>query len=102
MTVKIFEEFAESLTKKTVVILDNASSHTSKLFQDHIPSWRQKGWLVQFILAHCPELNYIELLCQKIKYEWLEIKAFVSKDNLLLHLLYILKEIGNKYRITFS
>ncbi len=76
MTVQIFDEFAQTLPKKTVVILDNASSHTSKLFQDHIPGWRQKGLLIQYIPAHCPELNYIEMLWQKIKYEWLEIEAF--------------------------
>ena len=102
MTVKIFEEFAQSITKKTVVILDNASSHTAKLFQDQLPGWRQKGLLIQFIPAHCPELNYIEMLWHKIKYDWLEIEAFLSKDNLLLHLDNILMEIGNKYRITFS
>lgn len=102
MTVKIFDEFAESISKKTVVILDNASSHTSKLFQDNIPGWRQKGLLIQYIPAHCPELNYIEMLWRKIKYEWLEIDAFLSEESLLLHLNDVLKGIGEKYRITFS
>ncbi len=102
MTVKIFEQFAESIEKKTVVILDNASIHTSQHFQSRIHSWRQKGLLIQYIPAHCPELNYIEMLWRKIKYEWLEIEAFTSKENLLLHLTQILKNIGKKYRITFG
>lgn len=102
MMVKIFNDFAQTITKRTVVILDNASSHTSKLFQDHIAGWRQKALLIQYIPAHCPELNYIEMLWRKIKYEWLEIEAFASKESLLLHLNDILKAIGQKYQITFS
>ncbi len=102
MTVKIFEQFAESIEKKTVVILDNASIHTSQHFQSRIHSWHQKGLWIQYIPAHCPELNYIEMLWRKIKYEWLEIEAFTSKENLLLHLTQILKNIGKKYRITFG
>jgi transposase len=102
MTVKIFDAFANTLAKQTVVILDNASIHTSKHFQEHIAGWRQKGLLIQYIPAHCPELNYIEMLWHKIKYEWLEIQAFNSKDSLVLHLNEILKGVGQKYRITFS
>ena len=102
MRVKIFNAFAQTITKQTVVILDNASSHTCKLFQDHIPGWRQKGLLIHYIPAHCPELNYIEMLWHKIKYEWLDLEAFASKESLLLHLNEILKAIGQKYRITFG
>jgi transposase len=102
MTIKMFNAFAQTLTKQTVVILGNATSHISKLFQDHIPGWRQRGLLIHYILAHCPQLNYIEMLWHKIKYEWLEIEAFASKESLLAHLNDILKKIGQKYRITFS
>lgn len=102
MVVKMFDDFSHNLLKKTVVILDNASTHTSKLFKEHIKIWRQRGLLIQFIPPYCPELNYIEILWRKIKYEWLEFEAYLSKTSLLLHLNNILEGIGEKYRITFS
>ena len=101
MSVQIFDDFAGQLTKKTVVILDNASTHTSALFKQRMPFWRKKGMLIQYIPAHCPELNYIEMLWQKIKYEWLDFDAFLSKEKLLQHLTTILEQVGEKYRITF-
>lgn len=102
MSVQIFDDFAGQLTKKTVVILDNASTHTSNLFKQRKPFWRKKGLLIQYIPAHCPELNYIEMLWHKIKYEWLDFDAFLSKEKLLQHLTAILEQVGEKYRITFS
>lgn len=102
MSVKIFDDFSQQLLKKTVVIIDNASTHTSTLFKEAISGWRQKGLLIQYIAAHCPQLNYIEILWRKIKYEWLDFEAFVSKEKLLQHLNDILEQVGKKYRITFS
>ncbi len=86
LAVAMFEQFAGQLAKKTVVVLDNASPHTSNLFAERIPAWRQQGLLIQYLPAYCPELNYIELLWQKVKYEWLDFEAFLSEQNLIEHL----------------
>ncbi len=35
------DQFAKTLTKKTVVILDNASIHTSQEFKENLGKWEQ-------------------------------------------------------------
>lgn len=102
LVVGMFEQLAGQLAKKTVVVLDNASTHTCKQFAERIPAWREKGLLIQYLPPHSPELNYIELLWQKIKYEWLDLEAFLSQQHLLDHLHEVLKQVGTKYRITFN
>jgi transposase len=36
-----FDAFCQTITKKTVVIMDNASIHTSEEFEHHIPYWKK-------------------------------------------------------------
>jgi transposase len=42
------------LVKPTVVVLDNASIHRSKLFLSRIADWYRKNRLIQFIPPYCP------------------------------------------------
>jgi hypothetical protein len=62
MLVECVTDFACRLTKKTILILDNASTHTSLLFRSHLAEWRKQGLYIQYIPAYCPELNRIECL----------------------------------------
>ena len=67
-----------------------------------IKEWRNKGLLLQFIPAYCPELNLIELLWQQIKYKWLTKQAYSSFQNLWENVVEILENIGAKYQINFA
>lgn len=62
MLIACVTDFASRLTKKTILILDNASIHRSLLFQSHLAEWRVQGLYIQHIPAYCPELNRIECL----------------------------------------
>jgi transposase len=95
-------DFASRLTKRTVLILDNASSHTSELFRSHLADWRSQGLLIQYIPAYCPELNRIECLWKHIKYHWLKPNDFLTASSLRNALVDILSKVGTKYRISFS
>ena len=97
-----FEEFAKTLTKKTVVILDNAPIHRSKYFEEKRKGWQQRGLYIQFIPPYCPQLNLIEVLWKHIKYHWLEPNDFLSKNTLEQAVENILTSFGDKYRITFA
>lgn len=101
LVVACFEDFARSLTKPTVVILDNASIHPSKAFLSRIPTWRRQNLLIQFIPPYCPELNLIEILWRQIKYHWITPQDFFSADSLAQALTRILTSFGENYRITF-
>lgn len=100
--VEIFNDFAKKITKKTIVVLDNAPIHKSKLFVQNIEKWRNENDLFLFFLpTYSPELNLIEILWRKIKYNWLDFSAFLSFDNLKNNLNQILNNIGDKFNIQF-
>lgn len=102
LLVACVDEFVAGLSKPTVLVIDNASTHTSKLFRGRLAEWRSKGLLVQYIPAYCPELNLIECLWKQIKYHWLAIDAYLTQESLRDALESILSQIGTKYRITFA
>lgn len=102
VVIACFDKFAEKLTKKTVVLIDNASMHTSNAFLENIEKWEAQNLFIQNIPAYSPELNKIEILWRKIKYEWLDFSAYTSFSTLKKALNNVLKNIGQDYRINFS
>lgn len=102
VVVACMDAFAEQITKKTVVILDQASIHTSKQVVENIPQWKQQGLFLQFLPPYCPELNHIEILWKFVKYYWLDLSAYENMKALKNNLLEVLQNIGTKYQITFA
>lgn len=104
VVVACFDDFAKNLSKKTVVLIDNASIHTSNLFKANITKWEKKNLIVYNIPPYSPELNKIEILWKKIKYEWIEFSAYESFNSLESSLNDILANIGvdPKYSINFT
>lgn len=86
----------------SVILVDNAPPHRSTLFQSRIKEWRAKGMYVEFLPAYSPELNYIEILWNQIKYRWLEMDAYTSKDQLSKSIEYILKNYGGEFKVEFK
>jgi hypothetical protein len=94
--------FCAKLTKPTTLVIDNAPIHTSAEFQAMIPEWEKQNLFLWFLPAYCPELNLIELLWKKIKYNWMPISAYESFEKLDEHLCHILANIGKKFNICFQ
>jgi hypothetical protein len=97
-----FDDFCPSLSKKTVVVLDNASIHTSEQFQANISQWEKKGLTLKFLPKYSPELNLIEILWKHIKYYWLPFSAYLGFEYLKEALTNILINVGKEYRISFA
>ena len=97
-----FDIIAARLTKETVIVLDNAPTHRSQEFEEKIEEWEKLGLKIYFLPAYCPSLNKIEMLWEKIKYDWLSWEADSSDKNLSRELDSILSQIGSKYLISFS
>jgi len=97
-----FDAFVKTLRKKTVVVIDNASMHTSHAFLNGLDRWKSRGLIIQNIPPYSPELNRIEILWRKIKYEWLDFSAYESFQSLKESLNEILANIGQKYKINFA
>jgi len=95
------DRFVAQTVKKTVVILDNSPIHKSKKFMAKIEKWREKDVLIYFLPPYSPELNLIEILWRRIKYNWLSFDAYQSFQNLKENLNFILNNFGRKYDIKF-
>jgi len=50
-----FDAFCKTLTKKTVVVIDNASIHTSTEFEDRISYWKKRGLISKYLSPDSPE-----------------------------------------------
>ena len=115
------QRYAEHYAKTQqpcVVILNNASVHTSKAFLAAQENWYGYGVLVHYLPPYSPELNWIEILSaiapalpyllhpfkswRKIKYQWLTFDAYLSYAHLKAAVLEILAQVGEKYTITFA
>src|SRR5499426_3242709 len=102
VVIACFEEFSKTLKKKTVVVMDNASVHTSEEFEECLAKWKKKGLMIKYLSTYSPELNLIEILWRNIKYAWLPFSAYQCLNALRDALEHILKNFGSKYQITFA
>jgi hypothetical protein len=64
-----FDAFCQTIKQKAVVMLDNASIHTSEACEDRIPYGKQQGFIIKYLPTYSPEFNLIEILWRRIKYE---------------------------------
>ena len=97
-----FDIIAQNLAQKTVVVIDNAPVHRSEEFEEKIGEWAALGLQIYYLPTYCPSLNKIEMLWQKIKYDWLSWEAYTSYKNLCEELDKVLSQISSTYYITFA
>jgi transposase len=102
VVIACFDAFCQTLTKQTVVVMDNASIHTSDEFAERIPHWKKHGLIIKYLSPYSPELNLIEILWRRIKYTWLPFAAYECLDALSRALETILSHVGSEYQITFA
>ena len=102
IVIACFDNFCETLDQPTVVVIDNASPHSSKKFADRIPEWEQQGLSLYFLPPYCPELNLIEILWQRIKYQWLPLEAYDTFKSLFDNVSDVLSKVGTSFTLNFS
>lgn len=102
VVIACFDQFSTTLDKETVVLIDNASVHTSNKFKAQLAAWAKKGLQIKYLPTYSPELNLIEILWRFIKYLWLPFTAYESFKSLRKALQNILDGIGEKYCVTFA
>lgn len=102
VVVRCIDEFTQYRRKPVVMVMDNSPLHTSDEFEQQLARWAAKGVTIECIAPYAPELNLIEILWRKIKYEWLPFCAYNSFAHLREHLFKVLKNIGTQYKIAFS
>ena len=102
MVMACFDQFCSTINQRTVVIVDNASMHTSDKFKGKLGEWEDKGLTVKYLPTYSPELNLIEIVWRFIKYHWLPLSAYLSFKNLKNELQKVLDGIGSEYQINFA
>jgi transposase len=104
MTSVLFVSFlgllVEHVGKPLTVVLDNASVYTAKAIQPYVALLKQRGLTLYFLPPYSPELNRIETLWHKMKYEWLAFKAR-DAETLAVDVDQILQKFGSDYRFIF-
>ena len=96
-----FDDFAKGITQPTLVVLDNTSTHRSGDFKAKIDQWRELDLHLFFLPAYSPELNKIEILWRKMKYEWINFDAFSSFKMLKIRVNQLIQQIGENYIINY-
>ena len=99
--IRFIDRFVAQTIKKTIVILDNSPIHKSKKFIAKMVEWKEKDLYIFFLPPYSPELNLIEILWRRIKYQWIPFDAYICFQNLKERLLYVLKNFCKKYDIIF-
>ena len=67
----------------TYLIIDSAPIHNSQAFRAKEEQWAQQGITIKRISAYCPELNLIEILWRKVKYDRAEYNTSANLDHRL-------------------
>ena len=99
--IDFMDGFAGQTIKKTIVVLDNAPVHKSKKFMAKVEEWKKEDLWIYFIPPYSPELNLIEILWRRIKYQWLDFDAYKNFQVLEEKLNLVLDNFGLKYDIKF-
>ena len=99
--INFFDKFSNNLKQKTVVVMDQASIHTSDVIINKLDEWKQKNLEIFWLPTYSPKLNLIEILGKFIKYEWIEVDAYNSWKALMKYLKKVLDNLGSKYVINF-
>jgi len=96
------EDLSFKLPKLTVVVLDNARIHTSRIIKERIKVWQSRGLFIFYLPRYSPHLNIVETLWRKLKYEWLSPSDYQSKEHLFYQVRLALTAVGNSLFIRFS
>lgn len=64
--IEAIDDFARTVNKPTVIVLDNATWHTSKKVRARAAEWERQGVFIFYLPTYRPHLNPIEILWRKI------------------------------------
>jgi hypothetical protein len=100
--IRSIDDFCRYVEKPTVLVLDNAPVHRSKLFQEQLEKWQTKDLYIFFLPRYCPHLNKAETFWRKAKYEWLKPADYASFAKYKRKIKEIFNGIGLQYKVNFK
>lgn len=100
--VDFFEGFSLSVSKKTVVVLDNAKIHVAQKVKERMECWQERGLFLFFLPPYSPHLNLCERVWKELKARWLKPEDYLSFDTLAYATTQCLYNVGTELVINFS
>ncbi len=100
--IECLDRLAADAAKPTVVVLDNASIHTSKAFQACLQSWQQRNLFIYYLPPYSPHYNIIERFWKEVKEGWLRPLDYQTPDDLFYAVNRVFSTVGQHVRIQFA
>ena len=88
--------------RNTVIVLDNASIHRSKLIKELRPVWESRGLFLFYLPPYSPHLNIAETLWRILKGKWIRPQDYVSTDSLFYATDRALASVGTSLFVNYS
>ena len=99
VVIAFFDTFISELTRKTVVVLDNSTCHTSGAIEAKKAEWQSKNLEIFYLPKSSPQLNLIEILWRFMKYEWVQWWAYKGWAYLVKYIEMVICGYGTEYEI---
>jgi len=96
------DAYCNEIDGPAIAVIDNAPIHKSKAVQAKIMEWEKFGLTLYFLPRYSPQLNLIEILWRKMKYDWIPRWAYKGIENLRVALDNVICDFGLTYKIDFS
>lgn len=93
------DAFSLELVRPTVVVLDNARTHSAHKIKERLACWQARGLYVFYLPPH---LNLIERLWKELKQRWLRASDYLSADQLFYVAEFALSAVGQELTNSFS
>jgi transposase len=107
ITAEKLADFLDRLSLKprernTVIVLDNASIHRSKLLKELRPVCENRGLFLFYLPPYSPHLNIAETLWRILKGKWIRPQDYESTDSLFYAADRALAAIGSSLFVNHS
>ena len=102
VVIACLDDFAKTCQQRTVIVMDQASVHTSAAIEDKLKEWDAQNIEIFGLPPYSPQLNLIEILWRFMTYEWIDFEAYESLENLGRYLDKVLRSFGDEYVINFA
>lgn len=100
--INTLDKFAQTLTKKTVLVLDNCSIHKSKAFMAKIDEWQELNLFIYYLPTYSPHLNICERVWRELKARWIRTQDYLDFQTLKCRVFHVMENIGKLFTIDYS
>lgn len=95
--IEVIDHFACHLRRPITLVIDNSRVHTSAKFNARLEHWKERELTIFRLPTYSPELNGIEGLWKKLKYQWMPTGAWDTFKDLLQNAIHCVEQHGIPY-----